>query len=122
MEAALRFCIMTDEREPIELVDVEQEPVTHRASAGVDDGQIHAWLRTGAVVAAAVSLIWMASAVADMRDVDEKTNCREELELSIPQFLPGPLRPEWGDQLVETAEECDLQLLADSIRQRYAGE
>lgn len=113
---------MTDERKPIELIDVEQEPVTDRASARVDEAQIHAWLRTGAALAAAASLLWMASAVADMRDVEKQTICREELESSMPQFLPGPLRPEWGDQLVETAEECGLPVLADAIRQRYASE
>lgn len=113
---------MADEREPIELVDVEQERVTDRASAGVDEARIHAWLRTGAALAVAVSLLWTASAVADMRDVEQRTICKEELESSVPQFLPGPLRPEWGDQLVERAEECDLPVLADAIRQRYAGE
>jgi hypothetical protein len=113
---------MTDQRETIELVDVEQEPAAGPVSAGADEARVHAWLRTGAVLAVAVSFTWMATAVADMRDVEKKTLCREELESSIPQFLPGPLRPEWGDELVETAEECGLPLLAEAIRQRYAGE
>lgn len=113
---------MTDERETIELVDAEPEPVAGRVSVGADEARIHAWLRTGALLAVAVSFIWMASAVAGMRDVEKKSLCREELESSIPQFLPGPLRPDWGDELVETAEECGLPLLAEAIRQRYAGE
>lgn len=113
---------MGHEPELVELAEAEQESSISRITAGTDHAKVHAWLRTAAALVAALSAVWVATAVADMRDVDEKKLCWDQVQSSIPTYAPGPLRPQWVDQLVQQAEECDLPVLADAIRQRYADE
>ena len=118
---------MTDDGSPpIEIIADETDDGAVRAPP---DRNWHRMALTASAVIAALALLWIATSVAGLRANSDRQECRQEVEtrrwMLEEEFhrlgSPGDfeLDPDDLEMLLDEANRCGLDDIADALERRY---
>ena len=108
---------MADEPPVIEIIsDTDDEAVVQNVQR--DHGSLHAWVRTLCAVAAVAVLVWIGISAQGQRQAADSELCYFELQTAS---FGGSGDDAIRERIATRADECGLDLLADSIRSRNGG-